>query len=145
MAVPAGSSAIPEWKVPSATKGELAWGMHTCDGYSAAKGACFVDLTGFGADSPNGALRQSLRTQPGTRYRFSIDVCSCNDGSISVRVGKRSLSLSPGRPFTVGSASWTPMTAGFKGPSNHKPVLKIQNATPGAQINFIGNVVIAAK
>lgn len=86
--------------MPSATKGELAWGTH---------------------------------------------ICSCNDGSISVRVGKKTLSLSPGRAFTIGSTSWTPMTAGFKGPRNDKPTLKIQNAAPGAQIIVIDNVVVAAE
>jgi hypothetical protein len=37
------------------------------------------------------------------------------------------------------------MTAGFKGPRNDKPTLKIQNAAPGAQIIVIDNVVVAAE
>ncbi len=96
MAVPPRSHAITKWTVPPATTGELAWGTRTCDGYTAAKGAFFLDLTGFGAESSNGAIRQTLRTESGTHYRFSIDVCTCNDGTLSVKVGPETLSLSPG-------------------------------------------------
>jgi hypothetical protein len=145
MSVPAGSSAIDKWTVPRATTGELAWGRRTCDGYRAAKGKFFLDLTGFGADSTNGAIRQGLETQPGTHYRFSIDLCACNDGSIAVKVGKEALSLTPGKPFTVGNTPWTPMKGQFKGPQNTEPALKIKNATPGAQIVVIDDIVVKAK
>ena len=146
MSVPAGSRAIDKWKVPRATTGELAWGRRTCDGYSAAKGKFFLDLTGFGADSTNGAIRQRLTTQPGTHYRFSIDVCTCNDGGLAVKVGKDALNLTPGgKPFTVGSTSWTPMKGQFKGPQNTEPALKIKNATPGAQIVVIDDVAVKAR
>ena len=145
MALHARSRAIAKWTVPPGTTGELAWGKRTCDGYSAAKGAFFLDLTGFGADSTNGAIRQTLRTRPGRHYRFSIDVCTCNDGSLAVKVGKKTLSLSPGHPFVVGSASWTPMTARFSGPRNIRPALKIKNVTPGAQIIVIDHVVIEGQ
>ena len=145
MAVPASSHAIAKWTVPPATTGELAWGTNTCDGYTAAKGAFFVDLTGFGADSVNGAIRQTLRTRPGRHYQFSIDVCTCNDGSLSVRIGKKQLILSPGQPFVVGSTSWTPMTARFKGGRKARPALTIMNATPGAQIIVIDDVVIERR
>ena len=57
MSVRAGSRAIDKWTVPRATTGELAWGRRTCDGYRAATGKFFLDLTGFGADSTNGAVR----------------------------------------------------------------------------------------
>ncbi len=144
MAVHARSHAIAKWTVPPATTGELAWGKHTCDGYTAAKGAFFLDLTGFGADSSNGAIRQTLRTQPGTHYRFSIDVCTCNDGTLSVKVGPKTLSLSPGQPFAVGGTSWTPMKGSFKARST-KRTLKLKNATPGAQIVVIDHVVIKPR
>lgn len=145
MALPARSRAIDKWKVPRATTGELAWGRRTCDGYRAAKGKFFLDLTGFGADSTNGAIRQSLRTEPGTHYRFSIDVCACNDGSVAVKIGKETLSLTPGKPFTVGSTPWTRMTGAFKGPQNDKSALKIKNATPGAQVVLIDHVVVKGR
>lgn len=145
MSVPAGSRAIDKWTVPRATTGELAWGRQTCDGYRAAKGKFFLDLTGFGADSTNGAIRQKLGTEPGKRYRFSIDVCSCNDGSFAAKVGRETLNLTPGKPFTRGTTSWTPMTGGFKAPQKPKPALKIKNVTPGAQIILIDDVVIKAQ
>ena len=145
MALHARSRAIAGWTVPAATTGELAWGKRTCDGYRAARGAFFLDLTGFGADSTNGAIRQTLRTRPGRRYRFSIDVCTCNDGSLGVKVGKKTLSLSPGRPFVVGSTSWTPMTGRFRGPRNSRPALKVRNMTPGAQIVVIDDIVIEGQ
>jgi hypothetical protein len=141
MAVRARSRAIDGWTVPAATTGELAWGKRTCDGYSAARGAFFLDLTGFGADSTNGSIRQTLSMQPGRHYKFSIDVCTCNDGGLGVRVGSTALDLSPGKPFVVGSTSWTPMTARFKA-SRRRPALKIRNLTPGAQIVVIDDVVI---
>lgn len=145
MAVRARSRAIDGWRVPAATTGELAWGKRTCDGYSAAKGAFFLDLTGFGADSTNGSIRQTLRTRPGRHYRFSIDVCTCNDGSLGVKVGTNTLSLSAGKPFVVGSTSWTRMTARFTGPQDRTPVLKIKNVTPGAQIVVIDDVAVARR
>jgi hypothetical protein len=145
MSLPAGSSAIDKWTVPRATTGELAWGRRTCDGYRAAKGKFFLDLTGFGADSTNGAIRQSLGTQPGTHYRFSIDVCACNDGSLTAKVGNETLSLTPGKPFVVGTTSWTPMTGRFKGRQNTTPALKIKNSTPGAQIILIDDIVVKGQ
>ena len=52
MSVRPGSKAITGWKA-TAARGELAWAKSpTCDGYRAAKGRFFVDLTGFGADAP---------------------------------------------------------------------------------------------
>jgi hypothetical protein len=143
MAVPAGSTAITGWTVPRTNNGELAWGRATCDGYRGAKGASFVDLSGFGADATNGALAQQLTTSGGAHYKFSIDVCACNDGSVTVKVGKRKLSLSPGQPFSVAGHPWEPLTGTFKGDRLHtSPELKIMNVTPGAQIVFIDNIVI---
>ena len=143
MAVSAGSTAIADWTVPRTNNGELAWGRATCDHYTAAKGAFFVDLTGFGADATNGALAQRLTTRGKGHYKLSIDVCTCNTGGVTVMVGKKTLSLSPGQPFAVAGTSWEPLTGTFKGdPRRTKPKLKIMNATPGAQIVFIDNVVI---
>jgi hypothetical protein len=143
MSVRPGSEAITGWKA-TAAGGELAWAKSpTCDGYTAAKGRFFVDLTGFGADAPNGALQQRLRTGAGKRYSFSIDVCTCNDGVLSAVVGGQTLSLTPGRSFTVGTTSWRQLLGSFTGnPHRPNPKLKIMNATPGAQIVLIDGVVI---
>lgn len=57
----ANSTAIADWTVSSSTINEVAWGNGpTCDGFQAADGTFFVDLTGFGFDSPNGALEQQM-------------------------------------------------------------------------------------
>jgi len=143
MAVRAGSTAIANWTVPSSNLGELAWGRATCDGYVASKGALFVDLTGFGANARNGTLKQQLTTRAGKRYKFSIDVCTCNDDGVSVKVGSKTLKLSPGAPFAVGRTPWRSLTGKFTGDRRHtKPTLKIMHTTPTAQIVFIDNVVI---
>jgi hypothetical protein len=143
MSVPPGSKAITGWKA-TAARGELAWAKSpTCDRYNAAEGRFFVDLTGFGADAPNGALQQRLQTLAGKSYTFSIDVCTCNDGVVSVALGGQTLSLTPGRSFVVGTTSWRHLRGSFKGNAHKpKPKLKIMNATPGAQIVLIDDVVI---
>lgn len=143
MSVRPGSKAITGWKA-TAARGELAWAKSpTCDGYRAAKGRFFVDLTGFGADAPNGALQQRVRTSAGKRYSFSIDVCTCNDGVLSAVLGGQTLSLTPGRSFMVGTTSWRHLLGSFRGnPHKPNPKLKIMNATPGAQIVLIDGVVI---
>jgi hypothetical protein len=143
MAVTAGSKAITGWKVTTSA-GELAWAKApTCDGFRASNRKFFVDLTGFGSDAPNGALQQQLNTSAGQRYQFSIDVCTCNDASPAVTVGKNTLSLTPGPPFSVGNASWRRLTGTFTGTSRNKaPKLKIMNATRGAQIVLIDHVVV---
>jgi len=143
MSVRPGSKPITGWKA-TAAQGELAWAKGpTCDGYRAAKGRFFVDLSGFGADAPNGALQQRLRTSAGKHYKFSIDVCACNDGAVSATVGGQPLSLTPGRSFVIGTTSWRQLHGSFTGNGQKpNPELKIANATPGAQIVLVDNVVI---
>src|SRR5260370_42206707 len=58
----ANSTAIADWIVSPATSNEIVWAKSpTGDHHNAADGTFFVDLTGFGADSPNGAVQQSLQ------------------------------------------------------------------------------------
>ena len=110
MALHARSRAIAQWTVARATTGELAWGKRTCDGYSAARGAFFLDLSGFGADSTNGAIRQTVRTRPREALPL-LDRRLHLQRRQPWRQGQpKTLSLSPGQPFVVGSTSWTPMT-----------------------------------
>jgi len=60
----------------ASTVNEIAWAMTpTRDGYTAASGTFFVDLTGFDADSPNGAVQQTLKNLiVGHVYNFSMAV-----------------------------------------------------------------------
>jgi hypothetical protein len=89
MALGNGSTTIPDWTV-STTSGPIVWAQSpTCDGYTAADGAYFVDLSGFGNSSPDGALNQSLSTVGGVNYTFSMDVW-IGERRNDFRLGRRS-------------------------------------------------------
>src|SRR5215831_8264699 len=62
MSLFAGSTVITDWTVSATTTNEIVLGKSpTADSRNAADGVYFVDLTGFGGDSPNGALQQTLQ------------------------------------------------------------------------------------
>src|SRR5262249_1567711 len=74
MALGAGSTTITGWTVAPATTGNIVWANSpTCDGFSASNGSFFVDLSGFGESSVNGAIQQGLTTTIGQSYAFSMD------------------------------------------------------------------------
>lgn len=144
MALTAGSTAIAGWIVAPGTVNEIAWGMSpTGDNppQSAADGLFFVDLTGFGSDSPNGAIQQSLNNLiVGQTYSFSMD--SVTNGSLPlVTVGAQTVTLSAGTPFTIGNTTWTPETGSFIATATD-PLLTIANIQPGQDINFVDNISI---
>lgn len=57
MSLTADSTVIPGWTVTPGTTNEIVWAKSvTCDDHTAAAGMFFLDLTGFGADSPNGGV-----------------------------------------------------------------------------------------
>ena len=109
MALAAGSPAIADWI--AAGTGDIAWGKSpTSDGHNAANGTYFVDLTGFGAGDPNGAIQQMLTgLVVGQTYMYSMDV----EGTSIVFVGGGFVALTPGAPFVVGTDVWTPETGTF--------------------------------
>jgi len=138
-----GSTTIPDWTV-STSSGFIVWAQSpTSDGFSAAAGTYFVDLSGLGNSSPDGALSQSLSTVNGATYTFSMDVGSANDGTISASVGGQTLVLTPGTAFLVGSTSWTPETGTFIA-SSSTPLLTIMDETPGSSVDFVDNVSITS-
>ena len=144
MTLGAGSTAIANWTVPAATIGNLAWAdTPTCDGFSASHGEFFVDLSGLGNGSPNGALEQQLAATIGQAYSFSIDLATINNGDIAVVVGSELLTLSAGSPVLIGSTSWTPYTGTFIATTSD-PLLTIASAFP-ATIVFVDNVSIEAQ
>jgi hypothetical protein len=120
----------------------IVWGKSpTVDGYTAADGILFVDLTGFSSNSLNGALQQTVATTGGVTYGFTMDVASINNGVVLATIGSHAVVLSPGAPFVVAGTSWTPMTGTFVGdPLESAPLLKVMNGTPGADIVFIDNI-----
>ncbi len=140
MSLTAGSTAIADWTVSAGTVNEIVWAKSpTGDSHNAAAGTFFVDLTGFGGDSPNGAIEQSLiGLLVGQTYSFSMDV----EGTLPiVTAGGSGIALSLGAPFVVGSDSWTPVTGTFiAGASNE--LLKIANGNPSSNVVFIDNISV---
>ena len=60
----AGDTEIADWTVAPGTEADVAWAKtptrDSIGGYSAADGTFFIDLSGFGANSPNGGIQQAL-------------------------------------------------------------------------------------
>jgi hypothetical protein len=142
MSLFAGSHVIPGWTVSAATINEIVWGKSpTCDGVSAARGTYFVDLTGFGGDSSNGAIQQTLSgLGPGDTYRYSMDSVISGIPPL-VTIGTSTVNLVAGKPFVVGSTTWTPMSGLFVANVSN-PLLTIQNQETGQDINFIDNIAV---
>jgi hypothetical protein len=141
-----GSPTIPGWTVSTST-GAIVWAKSpTSDGFTAADGTFFVDLSGLGNSSPDGALNQALSTVGGVTYTFSMDVGSANNGTVSASVGGKTLVLTGGAAFSVNGTSWTPETGAFVGdPPNTTPLLTIKDETPGSVIDFVDNISITGQ
>jgi hypothetical protein len=145
MPLAAGSTTIAGWTVSPGTTGSLVWARSvTSDGFTASNGTFFVDLTGLGSNSPNGALEQALTTVGGQHYDFSIDLASFNNGVTSVVIGSHALALTPGATFVVAGTSWTRSTGTFIGdPFEPMPILRVMNTSPGTDLGFIDNISLA--
>jgi hypothetical protein len=113
----------------------------TGDGFHASNGTYFVDLSGFGAESPDGAIRQLLGLVSGATYAFSMDLGTSNSGTISASVGGSALSLVAGSAFNANGTSWTTWTSSFVAGSN-SALLSIQNATPGSQVDLLDRISV---
>lgn len=138
MALSASSTAIPGWTVAPGTVSDIVWGVNPTDGFTASNGAAFVDLSGFGSNSPNGSVQQSLSTVPGLQYTFSYDF----SGVLSnVSIGTLPLTLTLGPGFNVAGTQWTNAHATFIAPAGSQ-LLSILNGAPGEQIVFIDNVSV---
>jgi hypothetical protein len=143
MALYAGSTKIPFWTVSSSTVNEIVWAMTpTCDGHTAAAGTFFIDLTGFGSDSPNGAVEQTLKNAiAGQTYNFSIDMITDNLPPL-VTIDGTTITLTAGRTIKKGSDVWTVEKGTFVAQSTD-PLLVIQNR--GNEIGFIDAVSVRAQ
>jgi len=127
-----GDSSLTGWTVANQS---IAWGRSTCDGFTGSDGQSFVDLSAFGANSPNGTLEQLLGTTTGVQYDFAIDR---QGGAVTVTLGGTPLTLTSGA--LVGG--WTRYTSSFTATSN-STLLAIQNAAPGNPVVFIDNVQLS--
>ena len=142
MSLLAGATDIPHWTVTPDTINEIVWAFApTCDGNSAAAGNYFLDLSGFGGDSPNGAVQQTVKNLiPGQQYSFSMAVVA----SVPlVTVDGVSLALTAGKPFRRRSTTWVPEIGAFTAQST-TAALVLRNPQPGAQIVFVDKVAIRA-
>ena len=138
-----GSTFITGWTVSTSSGHIVLAQSPTGDGQSAADGTYFVDLSGLGSESPDGALSQTIHTSAGATYAFSLDLASSNTGTVFASVGGAVLSLTSGSAFVVGGTSWTPWSGAFTGDAlNHSPLLTIGDGTPGSQIDFVDNISI---
>jgi hypothetical protein len=145
MSLSAGSTAIPGWTVTTSTTNEIVWAMTpTCDSHTAATGTFFLDLTGFGGDSPFGGVQQTMHhLTVGHHYALSLDV-EINGLLPLVTVGHMPISLTAGKPFKKGSDTWTPERGTFMAQSANE-LLTIENQQSGQQIDFIDNVIVKAE
>lgn len=139
MSLSAGSTAIDGWTVDAGVSGSIAWGNASLTGIPAAEGSYFVDLTGLGAASPNGAITQSLNTVAGQTYVLSFYIGTNNDANIGAKVDGVPLTLST--PLGVAPV-WTYTQATFVAPSN-SPVLEIANTSGGGVEAFVDAVSVA--
>jgi len=144
MSLTAGSTAVASWTVSPGTTGAIVWGRSpTGDGHRASDGNFFLDLTGFGANSPNGAIQQTLLgLTVGQQYDFSIDF-HVSGVLPTVTVNGAPIALTPSGTVVVGTDSWTHESGTFVA-SIAAPVLKLANSQAGQQITFIDNVAVSA-
>jgi hypothetical protein len=143
MALNAGSTKIPNWTVALTTINEIVWGKTvTCDGHTAAAGSFFLDLTGFGSDSPNGTVQQTLSNLTiSHKYSLSLDAISDHNPPL-VSINGSVVAITASGTFSRGSDIWTIYKGSFLAPSTN-PVLKIQNQ--GIDVGFVDNVSIKAQ
>lgn len=142
MSLGAGSTAIADWTVASFVTSTVAWGNSANGtGYPAASGQFYVDLTGLGASSPNGALDQVISTTPGVHYNLDFYVATINDVPVGASVGGTSLVLT--EPLGPGSA-WTLLRGSFVGSaSNSTPTLEIADIGSGGFAALVDAISVA--
>lgn len=131
MQVNPGDSALSDWTVVNE---HIAWGLNA-SGFSASDGIGFVDMSGFGAQSPNSQLQQLLNTSIGTEYFFSIE----RQGGVSdIFLDGAALTLTAGSTLD----DWTTYTGAFTAISA-STLLSIDNAS-GSNIVFVDNVSVVS-
>jgi hypothetical protein len=147
MQLPNGSTTIGGWTVATSAN-NIAWGNSpSCDTppNNAADGSFYVDLTGQGSESPDGALTQELTVVDGVVYQFSIALFAANDDGVVVTVGGDAVALLPGASFTVGGTEWVRHSGSFVGdPLDALLVVQRDDNNPGAQFVFIDDVRVTA-
>jgi Protein of unknown function (DUF642) len=129
MALYANSTAIAGWTVSPSVNSDVAWGYGPDAGYPAAEGSYYVDLTGYGNDSTNGAIRQTISVAQGVTYTVDLYWANINDATVGVDVDGVAVPLNT--PLGNGRL-WTLLQGTFVGGVDTTPYFEIYNATPGA-------------
>ena len=141
MSLGAGSTAISGWKVADGVAGSIAWGNTDFTGGFAHDGKFFVDLTGLGNASPNGAIDQTLSITPGITYTVGLYLGNDNDAAVGVSVGGNPLSLSA--PLGTG-VGWTYYEGTFVGSiSDLTPTLEVANISGSGFEVFVDGISVS--
>lgn len=136
MAIAPGSTAVQGWTVSTAASGPMVWGRGpTCDGFSAAAGRHFVDLSGFGTAAGLGAaLEQSLSALvAGESYTVSLQYFG---NAPDIRIDGSSLGA-----VGTGLMAWSTLSASFVAGSSMAP-LSLRNV-PSSGFVFIDEVRVS--
>jgi hypothetical protein len=143
MNLPNDSTTIRNWTVFTSS-GDIVWAKSpTEDGYYAADGKYFVDLTGFGSNAQDGAIMQAVHLKKGVTYTVSLDVYANNDTIPLVTVAGQAITLTPGTPFTVNGTEWIPMTGQFVSTATTKAaILEIANTNNASALLLIDDISI---
>jgi len=143
MALSANSSAISGWTVAPDTMNQIVWAQTpTVDNYNAAEGSFFADLSGFGQNSPNGALQQMLHgLLVGEAYAVSYHYY----GTASViKVGGSIVAFGSSSLDQQGSVPWMHAQGSFVATSSEM-MFEVRNGTPNSQISFVDNFSVTGR
>jgi hypothetical protein len=143
MALGPGSTTISGWTVAAGTTGQIVWAKSpTSDGYNAAAGTYFVDLSGFGASSPNGALQQTLHgLVVGETYNVAFDFFGV---ASAVQVGGLSVAMGGYTPDPHGNVAWMLAYGSFVASATDL-LFEVRNPAPGSTVVFLDNLSVTAK
>jgi hypothetical protein len=133
MSLYANDTTIPGWTVSPTVQNEIVWGKAPDAGYTAATGSYFLELTGIGNDSPNGAVRQTVSLMPGKTYMVSFAWGTGSDAAPGVDVDGTNVTT---RLLTVGG-DWEILGGSFVAPLDPNPYLEIYNASGGGYALYI--------
>jgi hypothetical protein len=134
MALYANSTAIAGWTVSPQVVSDIAWGYGPDAGFAAKEGSYYVDLTGFGNDSPNGAIRQTISVVTGQTYTVGFYWANINDGNPGVDIDGVPIALHT--PYGVNYV-WTYVEGSFVGGLDTTPYFEFYNASPGSYAMLI--------
>ena len=139
----AGATSIANWTVSAGTTENIAWGQTvTGDGRSAPFGDFFIDLSGFGSESPNGAIEQLLS---GLLIGGTYNISLFSSGTIPlVTVGGAVVALSSGSSVVAGIDTYTQLTGTFDAGASNL-LLKIANDTPAPQSSLWTTLPLMAR